>query len=304
MPDHPRSFMLESMPSTSTPTDPRVYCEDKAASSGSSFYYAFRFLPDEQRRAITALYAFCREVDDVVDECHDVGVARLKLQWWRDEVIRIFDGVPQHPVARALREHTQQRNLPKEYFLEIIDGMEMDLDRHRYEAWKDLALYCHRVAGVVGLLSAEIFGYTNRQTLKYASELGTALQLTNILRDVREDARRGRIYLPREDLARFGVNEQDILSYQHTPQVQALLAHELERARGHYRKALDLLPAEDRYAQRSGLIMTAIYQATLDEIERDGLRVLERRIALTPLRKLWIAWRTARRERRLAVTHG
>jgi len=292
------------MPSPATPADPFAYCEQKTASSGSSFYYAFRFLPDDQRRAIIALYAFCREVDDVVDECSDVGVARLKLHWWRDEVMRIYVGTPAHPVALALHEQVQQRNLPKEYFLEIIDGMEMDLDQHRYETWSDLALYCHRVAGVVGLLSAEIFGYTNRQTLKYASELGTAFQLTNILRDVREDARRGRIYLPREDLVRFGVNEQSILSHQHTPQVQALLAFELERARGHYRKALALLPAEDRYAQRAGLIMSAIYQATLDEIEQDGLRVLDRRVSLTPLRKLWIAWRTARRESRTARREG
>jgi phytoene synthase len=292
------------MSTTPIPADALAYCEDKAASSGSSFYYAFRFLPDDRRRAITALYAFCREVDDVVDECSDASVARLKLQWWRDEVGRLFEGVPQHPVALALREHIRQYNLPKEYFLEIIDGMEMDLDRHRYEGWKDLALYCHRVAGVVGLLSAEIFGYVNRQTLKYAGELGLAFQLTNILRDVREDARRGRIYLPREALAQFGVDEQDILSYRHTPQVQALLTDVLERARAHYRKALALLPDEDRYAQRSGLIMAAIYQATLDEIEHDGLRVLERRIALTPLRKLWIAWRTARRESRLAAIHG
>ena len=292
------------MPNTATPADPFAYCEKKAASSGSSFYYAFRFLPDDQRRAIIALYAFCREVDDIVDECSDVGVARLKLHWWRDEVMRIYDGTPAHPVALALHEQVQQRNLPKEYFLEIIDGMEMDLDQHRYETWSDLALYCHRVAGVVGLLSAEIFGYRNRQTLKFASELGTAFQLTNILRDVREDARRGRIYLPREDLARFGVNEQSILSHQHTPQVQALLAFEFERARGHYRKALALLPAEDRYAQRAGLIMSAIYQATLDEIEQDGLRVLDRRVSLTPLRKLWIAWRTARRESRMARREG
>lgn len=290
--------------STSIPADALAYCEDKAASSGSSFYYAFRFLPDDRRRAITALYAFCREVDDVVDECSDPGVARLKLQWWRDEIGRLFDALPQHPVTQALHEPIRQRNLPREYFLEIIDGMEMDLDRHRYEGWKDLALYCHRVAGVVGLLSAEIFGYVNRQTLKYAGELGIAFQLTNILRDVREDARRGRIYLPREALEEYGVDEQDILSYRHTPQVQALLADALERARAHYRKALTLLPDEDRYAQRSGLIMAAIYQATLDEIERDGLRVLERRIALTPLRKLWIAWRTARREAHQAAAHG
>lgn len=287
----------------STPADAAGYCEDKAARSGSSFYYAFRFLPDDRRRAIIALYAFCREVDDVVDECSDAGIARLKLQWWRDEIGRLFGAVPQHPVARALREHIERHNLPQEYFLEIIDGMEMDLDRHRYPGWKDLTLYCHRVAGVVGLLSAEIFGYANRQTLKYASELGLAFQLTNILRDVGEDARRGRIYLPGEALALFGVDEQDILSGHHTPQMHALLTHVLERAREHYRKALDWLPDEDRYAQRSGLIMAAIYRATLDEVEHDGLRVLEHRIALTPLRKLWIAWRTAQREGRYAP-HG
>lgn len=296
--------MLPVMPASASAQQPFEYCQVKAAGSGSSFYYAFRFLPDVQRRAITTLYAFCREVDDVVDECSDPGVARLKLQWWRDEIARVFAGTPQHPVGQALLEQTERFNLPREYFLEIIDGMEMDLDQHRYATHKDLALYCYRVAGVVGLLSAEIFGYRNRQTLKYATELGTAFQLTNILRDVREDARRGRLYLPGEELQRFGVNEQDILSYQHTPQVQALLKQFLERTRGHYRRAFELLPDEDRAAQRAGLIMAAIYQATLEEIERDGLRVLERRITLTPLRKLWIAWRTARRENRSKAAHG
>lgn len=280
------------------------YCQTKAAESGSSFYYAFRFLPEPQRRAIIALYAFCREVDDVVDECTEPGIARIKLQWWRDEIQRIFDGAPQHPAGHALLEPTRDYNLPREYFLEIVDGMEMDLDRHRYASYADLALYCYRVAGVVGLLSAEIFGYTNRHTLKYATELGKAFQLTNILRDVREDARRGRIYLPQEELQRFGVREQDLLSFRHSAQLQALLEDLVQRTRHQYRTALELLPDEDRHAQRAGLIMAAIYQATLDEIEADGLHVLERRIALTPLRKLWIAWRTARRETRTAVRHG
>lgn len=304
MPASDRSFMLAPMSVQPRPSEPFDYCQAKAAASGSSFYYAFRFLPEARRRAIVALYAFCREVDDVVDECSDAGVARLKLQWWRDELQRTFAGTPQHPVGRALAEQIPIYNLPQEYFLEIIDGMEMDLDRHRYAAFKDLALYCYRVAGVVGLLSAEIFGYSNRQTLKYATRLGTAFQLTNILRDVGEDARRGRIYIPVEDMRRFGVNEQDILSCQHTPRIERLLAHQLERARQHYRDALALLPPEDRPAQRAGLIMAEIYQATLDEIERDGLRVLERRVALTPLRKLWIAWRTARRESRAVPADG
>lgn len=284
--------------------DPLAYCQTKAAGSGSSFYYAFRFLPEPQRHAITALYAFCREIDDAVDECSDPGVARLKLHWWRGELERIFAHRPEHPVGQALAAQIDAYNLPKEYFLEIIDGMEMDLDRHRYDSYKDLGLYCYRVAGVVGLLSAEIFGYRNRQTLKYAVELGQAFQLTNILRDVREDAARGRIYLPREELRRFDVNEQDILSYQHSHQVQALLQSVLQRARAQYATALRLLPPEDRQAQRAGLIMAAIYQTTLDEIERDGLRVLDRRIALTPLRKLWIAWRTARRIQRTSPAHG
>lgn len=284
--------------------DPQAYCQAKAASSGSSFYYAFRFLPEAQRRAIIALYAFCREVDDCVDECSDPGVARTKLHWWRSELERVFAQRAEHPVGKALAEQLDRFNLPKEYFLEIIDGMEMDLDHHRYAAYNDLGLYCYRVAGVVGLLSAEIFGYRNRQTLKYAVELGQAFQLTNILRDVREDARRGRLYLPQEELQRFTVREQDILSYQQTSQVQALLQSVLERARAQYASALSLLPDEDRQAQRAGLIMAEIYQATLDEIERDGLRVLEHRITLTPLRKLWIAWRTARRINRTAQAHG
>lgn len=284
--------------------DPQAYCQAKAASSGSSFYYAFRFLPEAQRRAIIALYAFCREIDDSVDECSDPGVARTKLHWWRSEIERVFGHRPEHPVGKALAEQIDRYNLPKEYFLEIIDGMEMDLDQHRYTAYKDLGLYCYRVAGVVGLLSAEIFGYQNRQTLRYAVELGQAFQITNILRDVREDARRGRIYLPHEELQRFNVHEQDILSYQHTPQVQALLESVLQRARAQYASALNLLPDEDRHAQRAGLIMAAIYKATLDEIERDGLHVLERRVSLTPLRKLWIAWRTARRINRATPVHG
>ena len=187
--------------------NPEEYCQEKTARSGSSFYYSFLFLEPQQRKAITALYAFCREVDDVVDECSDPNLARIKLQWWRDDLDKVFNGTPQHPVNQALISPIQQFNLPKEHFLEIIDGMEMDLELHRYESFRDLALYCHRVAGVVGLMSAEIFGYKDRKTLKYANELGIAFQLTNILRDVKEDASRGRIYIPLDELERFGVSE-------------------------------------------------------------------------------------------------
>ncbi|HEX9179319.1 MAG TPA: presqualene diphosphate synthase HpnD, partial [Burkholderiales bacterium] len=184
---------------------PDQYCQEKAAQSGSSFYYSFLFLPPEKRRAITALYAFCREVDDLVDECSDPVVARTKLAWWRQELAGTFAGNPQHPVTRALAPAIERFGLPQEQFQEIIDGMEMDLDQEHYPDFRSLALYCHRVAGVVGLLSAEIFGYQDRATLRYAHELGLAFQLTNILRDVGEDARRGRIYLPMDELAQFGV---------------------------------------------------------------------------------------------------
>lgn len=278
---------------------PDQYCQQKAAASGSSFYYSFLFLPAETRRAITALYAFCREVDDVVDECSDTDIARRKLDWWRGEIETCFSGQATHPVTQALQLSVQTHNLPLEYFQEIIDGMEMDLDRNRYESFRDLALYCHRVAGVVGLLSAEIFGYRHRDTLKYAETLGVAFQLTNILRDVREDAQRGRIYLPLDELLEHRINPHDLLKGTTTDAFRDLLAFQAQRARQHYQRAMSCLPPQDRYAQRSGIIMAAIYQTLLDEIETDGYKVMRQRVSLTPVRKLWIAWRTARRERQL-----
>ncbi|ALP53179.1 squalene synthase HpnD [Candidatus Tenderia electrophaga] len=277
---------------------PDQYCQDKAAKSGSSFYYSFIFLAPPQRQAITALYAFCREVDDVVDECSDPNLAATKLAWWRTEIAALFDGTPTHPVTQALQTAVQGFNLPQEHFLEIIDGMAMDLEQFSYQSFKDLSLYCYRVAAVVGLMAAEIFGYQNRQTLKYAHNLGMAFQLTNILRDVAEDAARGRIYIPQDELQRFGVAQDDILNHQMSDNAAKLMAFQAERAREYYTKAFALLPEEDRYRQRSGVIMAAIYQATLDEIEKDNYRVLDQRISLTPLRKFWIAWRSARHEKR------
>ncbi len=279
------------------------YCQDKAARSGSSFYYSFLFLPAEQRRAIIALYAFCREVDDIVDECSDADVAHRKLDWWHEEIEHCFAGQPRHPVTRALREPIQSYDLPVEYFQEIVDGMAMDLEQNRYETFSELALYCHRAAGVVGLMSAEIFGYRHRDTLKYAEELGTAFQLTNIVRDVREDAARGRIYLPLDELLEYRINPHDLLSGKVSGSLQELLELQAQRARRYYRRAISHLPPEDRYAQRSGLIMAAIYQTLLDEIEADGFRVMQHRVVLTPLRKLWIAWNTARKERRWHRQH-
>ena len=273
---------------------PDQYCESRAAQSGSSFYYIFRLLPPERRRAITALYAFCREVDDVVDEVHDPAVARAKLAWWRTEVGAVFDGAPQHPVAQALVPVARSYRLPREHFDAVIDGMAMDLAQQRYADFADLERYCHRVAGVVGLMSAEIFGHEEASTAGFARDLGIAFQLTNIIRDVGEDARRGRIYLPQEDLARFGVSASAILRAREEPGFGALMAFEVERASAWYDRAMAQLAPRDRKAQRASLAMAAIYRTLLDEIARDGYHVLDRRIALTPLRKLWIAWRTAR----------
>lgn len=271
---------------------PDQYCQEKAAKSGSSFYYSLLFLPAEKRRAITALYAFCREVDDVVDECSDPGVARVTLAWWRNEIASVYEGHPQHPVAKALMDVVGHFGLRVEQFNEIIDGMEMDLEKNRYPDFKALRLYCHRVAGVVGEMSVEIFGYRDRKTLEYARDLGLAFQLTNIIRDVGEDARRNRIYLPQDELAQFGVSTADILSFRETDNFLRMMEFQIERARSYYTRALSELPREDRKEQRAGLIMAAIYRALLEEIRNEDCRVLKQRVALTPLRKLWIAWKT------------
>jgi 15-cis-phytoene synthase len=272
--------------------DPFDYCKQKAAASGSSFYYSFLFLPPERQRAIMALYAFCREVDDVVDETADMQIAQTKLDWWRKETAEIHGGKPTHPVTQALAEVVKSFDLPRDKLLEIIDGMQMDLQQTRYLDFKALELYCYRVASVVGLLAVEIFGYTDPQTLKYAHDLGIAFQLTNIIRDVGEDARRGRIYLPINELQQFNVTAKQITDATYNDNFRALMEFQIERAERYYGQALALLPAADRKSQRAGLIMAAIYRTTLDEIKADGCKVLTQRTSLTPLRKLWIAART------------
>jgi phytoene synthase len=273
---------------------PAEYCQQKAAASGSSFYYSFMFLPPPRRRAITALYAFCREVDDVVDEVRDPEVANAKLAWWRREVALVFAGQPTHPVAIALQGIVGEFALPEAHFQTVIDGMAMDLAQHRYLDFTELELYCHRVAGVVGLMSAEIFGYVDPATKGYARDLGVAFQLTNIIRDVGEDARRGRIYLPQDELQRFGVAPSALLRGEYSSEFRHLMRFQAARAQTWYERAFAQLPAQDRKAQRTGLVMAAIYRTLLGEIALDGYKVLDRRTSLTPLRKLWLAWRTWR----------
>ena len=270
---------------------PEQYVQDKAAASGSSFYYAFLFLPAPRRAAITAFYAFCREVDDVVDEMVDHGVAATKLAWWQTEVAQSFAGNPVHPVMKALMPHTATYGIEARHLLGVIEGCQMDLEQTRYLDYPNLQRYCHLVAGVVGEVAARIFGQTDPQTTAYAHKLGQALQLTNILRDVGEDAMRGRIYLPVNELQQFDVKAHEILKRSYSDRFTALMKFQAARAQGLYDEALALLPAADRRAQKPGLMMASIYRALLREIEADNFQVLHQRIALTPLRKLWLAWK-------------
>ncbi|MDN4588465.1 squalene synthase HpnD [Xenophilus aerolatus] len=270
---------------------PEQYVQDKAAASGSSFYYAFLFLPKDRRAAITAFYAFCREVDDVVDEVSDPGVAATKLAWWRTEVASAFGGEPRHPVMKALMPHVAAFGIEARQLQEIIDGCEMDLTQTRYLDFAGLERYCHLVAGVVGEVSARIFGQTQPQTTAYAHKLGLALQLTNIIRDVGEDALRGRIYLPVNELQQFDVKAHELLSRTYSDRFVALMQFQAARAQSLYDEALALLPAADRRAQKPGLMMASIYRTLLAEIEADRFQVLNQRVSLTPLRKLWLAWK-------------
>ena len=272
-------------------TTPQQYVQDKAAASGSSFYYAFLFLPKDRRAAITAFYAFCREVDDVVDEVSDPGVAATKLAWWQSEVRKSFAGQPSHPVMQALIPYTAQFGIHAEHLLAVIEGCQMDLEQTRYLDFAGLRRYCHLVAGVVGEVAARIFGQTSEQTTQYAHKLGLAFQLTNIIRDVGEDAMRGRIYLPVEELQQFDVKAHEILNRKHSDRFAALMRFQAERAHQLYDEAFALLPPQDLRAQKPGLMMASIYRTLLREIEADQFQVLHQRVSLTPLRKLWLAWR-------------
>lgn len=270
---------------------PDAYCEKKAAESGSSFYYSFRFLSPERRRAITALYAYCREIDDVVDECPDRSLASDKLAAWRREIDAMLEGRPAHPVTQALYPHLAVYGIRGEYLHALIDGMQMDLDQREYPDFEALASYCWHVAGVVGLLAANIFGAARPETMLYAERLGLAFQLTNIIRDVGDDVRLGRVYLPADEMARFGVTRDDIMHLRHTDNFTRLMAFMASRAHAAYDEAFALLPPEDRKSQKPGLIMAEIYRALLVRIEKNGFRVLQERTSLSSLAKLWLAWK-------------
>jgi phytoene synthase len=270
---------------------PQDYVQEKAAASGSSFYYAFLFLPPHRRAAITAFYAFCREVDDVVDEVQDLTVAAHKLHWWQTEVNNSFAGKPQHPVMKALMPLAADFGITAQHLQDVIAGCQMDLNQTRYLDFASLQRYCHLVAGVVGEVAARIFGQSQAQTTHYAHQLGLAFQLTNIIRDVGEDALRGRIYLPVNELQQFNVSAKDILERRDSPAFQALMTFQYERAQGLYEQALAALPQADWRSQKPGLMMASIYRTLLVEIQASGFPVLRQRVALTPLRKFWLAWK-------------
>ena len=271
---------------------PENYVQQKAAASGSSFYYAFLFLPKEKRAAITAFYAFCREIDDVVDEVTDPGVAHTKLGWWQGEVTQSFAGKPTHPVMKALMPLAATYGIEARHLQAVIEGCQMDLAQNRYLDFPGLTQYCHLVAGIVGEVAARIFGQTDDATTAYAHKLGLAFQLTNIIRDVGEDAMRGRIYLPVNELQQFDVKSHEILKRQYSDRFTALMQFQTERALGLYDEALALLPAADRRTQKPGLMMASIYRTLLREIAADNYQVLHQRVSLTPLRKFWLAWKT------------
>jgi len=265
--------------------------------SRSSFYYSFLFLPRPKRDAIYAVYALCRAVDDIADEPGDMEAKAERLKGWREELDRCYAGRPTHPITIALRDCLIRYPIPKGYFEELIAGVEMDLTITRYPTFADLTRYCYRVASVVGLICIEIFGYRHEATKEYAINLGLALQLTNILRDLKTDGRRGRIYLPQEDLERFGYSEDDLLHCRYTPGFFPLMRFEADRARDYFRRAGESLPSEDRKNMVVAEIMGRIYRETLETIARKEFRVFEDRIALSRARKIHLALMTWARHR-------
>jgi phytoene synthase len=278
----------------SRPRNVRTHSEVVTRRSGTSFYHAFRLLPARKRRAIYALYAFCRTVDDCVDE--EDGEGEAGLDRWNEEVDRCYAGRPTTPLGEDLARAVSAYPIPRNALGEIVDGCRMDLTTARYSTWSDLEVYCRRVASAVGLCVIEVFGYRDPGTRDFAVHLGLALQLTNILRDVAVDARRDRLYLPLEDLARFELDEAEVLrcatSGTSSRRMAELLAFEGERAQGEYVAADRALPSVDRRAMWSARVMGGIYRSLLGELARRRFPVGEPRVRLSGLRKASVAVRT------------
>jgi phytoene synthase len=277
-----------------TPLD---YCRQKVAQPGSKLYYSTLFLPPSKRESIIALEACFREIADVIDECQDAAVARIKLAWWREELERAFSDTPRHPVSQALRPAIAAHNLDFQTFSAFIDGINMQLQYDRYQTSDDLRHHCQRVGSPAALLSARIFGYEDGATVDYARELGVAHELARIVRDIGRDAQRNRIYLPIEDLRRFDVQPSVLLNAGEAAGFQSLIMHQIERAEEQYRNAIARLPENDRAQQLPGLIRAALDCALLQELRAEDTDILRRHTTLPALRMLWIAWYTRRKER-------
>ncbi|MDQ6991355.1 MAG: presqualene diphosphate synthase HpnD [Mariprofundaceae bacterium] len=282
---------------------PQDYCQQRTRDSGSSFFYALNFLPDIKRRGMMALYAFCREVDDVADEVKDQRQATQKIEHWRHEIHDVFHAQPEHSVGKELQWACQHFAWDEELFYELIDGMLTDISCKPFIKESDLKLYCYRVAGVVGLLSIEVFGYQQRQSRHFASSLGEALQLTNILRDIAEDIQRERIYLPQQVRSQFHVSDQDLREGNMTPELQHLLHHYQQKAEQAYQHALNSLPLEDRISLRPSIIMAAIYHAQFEKMKTFDFDVWKHSGRISSWQKIRIAWRTWRYEKKYARQH-
>lgn len=272
--------------------DAQQYCTAITKASGSNFYYSFLFLPRPRRDAMYTVYAFCKEVDGAVDEPPPGSRPQDHVRHWRQELEAAYHGTPTSPVAVSLAHHVKHLAIPQEYFSELINGVEMDLTTSRYATFQDLSQYCYRVASVVGLICLYIFGTTTPTAKQYATNLGLAFQLTNILRDVGNDAERGRIYLPLEDLAKFACSERDILRRKHSPQFGELMQFESARAHGFYAKAREALlamPPQERRALTVAEIMRGVYSRILRRIDRSQYAVFGPRITLSPLHRLSVA---------------
>ena len=277
---------------------PQVYCEQRTRGSGSSFFYAFLFLPEQQRRAMMALYAFCREVDDIADEIKDRDVARTKLAFWQQQTDLVFDPdrAAHHPVARELQWVRDHFPIEQDPFNAMIRGMQHDIDGKPIRSDEELDYYCYRVAGTVGLLTIAVFGAEHPKSTDFAIALGRALQLTNILRDVAADARNGRIYLPQQTRIRFQVTDQDLIDGNLHNGMKELLQHYGDAAKSAYQHALDTLPEQDRRALRASLTMGAIYHCYLHRLRKVQFDVWRHPVTISPLRKIWVVWRMWRRE--------
>jgi 15-cis-phytoene synthase len=283
-----------------TPDD---YCAAEIGGPDSNLYYSLLFLPSATRRAASAVHAFAHEVNDVVDECEDPGVARTKLDWWREEILRTYAGAARHPITQALAPVIAAQKFKRELLLAIINAAEATLGHVRFETFDALRAHCHATGSIPAELAAMVLGFTDPATRRSAQTLGLALRLTEIVANIGHDVRRDRLYLPAEELRRFGATESDMLACRHTPALESLLAYAAERARRLLDDADAHLPDCDRANQLPGQIQAALARVHLDEINADGYRTIERRLALTPIRKLWIAWKTRARERRRARRH-